>query len=72
MNEYMRQRSQRNAPPRSNGFMGVARAAMIADRLTDRLIVYLQHDPDMPRRTRHEWELAVGDLRRDFARTLTE
>jgi hypothetical protein len=60
-------------PAKSNGFARMfdeANAAMIADRLADHLIVYLQRDPNMPRRTRHEWELTVGDLRRDFAEQL--
>jgi hypothetical protein len=64
---------QRNTLPRSNGFVRVFNAgdaAMIADRLADHLIVYLQRDPNMPRRTRHEWELIVGDLRSDFAEQL--
>jgi hypothetical protein len=56
MNDYLQQRNQRSAPPQSNGFARVfdaANAAMIADRLADHLIVCLQRDPNMPRRTRH-------------------
>ena len=59
--------------PKNNGFVRVfdaASAATIADRLADHLIVCLQRDPNMPRRTRHEWELTVADLRRDFTEQL--